>query len=94
MFDDPTKFTPPDWRDAGQYRHLLDLDRSGWAWEWLRRHTAYKGEGTPERGSAPVSGLDVVPASRLSGSHYWGLCFRCVTKLPCIAGAAALGRPI
>lgn len=23
---------------ASSYRHLLELDRAGWAWEWLRRN--------------------------------------------------------
>ena len=23
---------------APSYRHLLELDRAGWAWEWLRRN--------------------------------------------------------
>src|SRR5690242_269369 len=31
----------PDWRDPEQYRHPLDLDRAGWAWEWLRRNPDY-----------------------------------------------------
>ncbi|MBA5775546.1 hypothetical protein H2509_00225 [Stappia sp. F7233] len=27
-----------DWRDCVNYRHLLNLDRADWAWEFLRRH--------------------------------------------------------
>src|SRR3546814_12237777 len=27
-----------DWRDPERYKSLLDLDRIGWAWEWLRRN--------------------------------------------------------
>lgn len=23
---------------ASNYQHLLELDRAGWAWEWLRRN--------------------------------------------------------
>ena len=26
------------WRDNANYHHLLNLDRSDWAWEFLRRH--------------------------------------------------------
>lgn len=25
-------------RQASSYRHLLELDRAGWAWEWLCRN--------------------------------------------------------
>jgi hypothetical protein len=32
----------PDWRDGDSYRHLLELDNEGWAWEWLRRNPAYQ----------------------------------------------------
>lgn len=32
----------PAWRDAADYRPLIALDRSGWAWEWLRRDPAYR----------------------------------------------------
>lgn len=27
-----------DWRDPDNYKHLLELDRAGWAWEWLKRN--------------------------------------------------------
>ena len=26
------------WQDSANYSHLLNLDRSDWAWEFLRRH--------------------------------------------------------
>ncbi len=32
----------PDWRNPAHYRSLLDLDRSGWAWEFLRRNHDYQ----------------------------------------------------
>ncbi len=98
MTGDPAKFIPPDWRDAEQYRHLLELDRPGWAWEWLRRHTAYEGEAPAlvfageGRLSAPQ--FDVFEAGDYHFASQWGLCFRHVSKLPCYAGAAALERPI
>jgi hypothetical protein len=70
----------PDWRDREQYRHMLDLDRAGWAWEWLRRNPDYPDgeagespEDTPRKGRArfevayPV--LSEIPSR-------WGLCFR------------------
>ena len=27
-----------DWRDPESYKPLIDLDRAGWAWEWLKRN--------------------------------------------------------
>ena len=26
---------------SADYAHLLDLDRAGWAWEWLRRNPEF-----------------------------------------------------
>lgn len=68
----------PDWRDVEQYRHLLDLDRAGWAWEWLRRHREYVGEGddkTSSRGTSakPLSALTWLAKPSLACQ--WGLCF-------------------
>ena len=70
----------PDWRDEAQYRHLLDVDRPGWAWEWLRRKPGY----VKEERDAPAPEIDVSAAScttilrcppqRRGGS--WDLCFR------------------
>lgn len=38
----PERAQTPDWRDADAYAPLLDVDRSGFAWEWLRRDRAYR----------------------------------------------------
>ncbi|MEQ7874246.1 DUF2285 domain-containing protein [Sphingomonas sp. ASV193] len=53
----------PDWRDPDAYASLLTVDRSGWAWEWLRRDDGYRraARGAANRGE---------PASR---PHNWGL---------------------
>jgi hypothetical protein len=32
----------PDWRDSCAYATLLELERSGFAWEWLRRDEGYR----------------------------------------------------
>jgi hypothetical protein len=32
----------PDWRNAQGYAGLLDVERSGFAWEWLRRRDDYR----------------------------------------------------
>jgi hypothetical protein len=68
-----------DWCDEEQYLHLLELDRAGWAWEWLRRNPDYvEGEGreasmqlSQEARTRPtiLSGVPMGDASR------WGLCF-------------------
>lgn len=43
----------PDWRDAGAYAWLLDTERCGFAWEWLRRDLRYREKAllALERGS-------------------------------------------
>jgi hypothetical protein len=77
--DDPDVPAWPDWRDAEQYRHMLDLDRAGWAWEWLRRNPDYAGL----RQERPVQyrGRTAQPASAVpqltidSAALRWGLCF-------------------
>ena len=98
MPGDPAKFTAPDWRDAEQYRYLLELDRAGWAWEWLRRHAAYEGVAAhlafTGGGGVPAPRFDVVEVGNHNLVSEWGLCFRRVSKLPRHAGAAALERPI
>jgi hypothetical protein len=40
----PERARTPDWRDAEAYAPLLDVDRSGFAWEWLRRDRDYRAE--------------------------------------------------
>ena len=86
----------PDWRDAEQYRHLLDLDRAGWAWEWLRRHAEYEDDyqdAPPEgAGGASQDQLIIIPRTdQQAVASLWGLCFRRVVQLPRNPGAAALG---
>jgi len=41
----PERARTPDWRDADAYAPLLDVDRSGFAWEWLRRDRDYRAGG-------------------------------------------------
>jgi hypothetical protein len=67
-----------DWRDEQQYLHLLDLDRAGWAWEWLRRNPDYiEGEAAD---AAPASwegqgGPTILNGMSAVGAPRWGLCF-------------------
>lgn len=98
MADYSTPFVWPDWRDPEQYSHLLKLDRAGWAWEWLRRHDLYEGANGDDPATAhdQVQLLPViaVPAKEQAAASRWGLCFCPAAKLPCYAGAAALGRAV
>ena len=61
---------------ALSYRHLLELDRAGWAWEWLRRNSdfasAYSAR-TPsyETGKSIVVTADASPPDLMQ----WGLHF-------------------
>lgn len=43
---DPSPVTVHDGTDPNAYRWLERLDRSGWAWEWLRRDPGYRGAGS------------------------------------------------
>jgi len=75
------KKTPdwPDWRDIEQYRHLLDLDRAGWAWEWLRRRRDYVGETDDENSNLALDARSETASGRrlkLNPDCQWGLCFR------------------
>lgn len=38
----PERARTPDWKDEDAYAPLLDVDRSGFAWEWLRRDRCYR----------------------------------------------------
>jgi len=45
----------PDGSDPAAYRWLRGLDRSGWAWEWLRRDPHYAAPARPDE-AAHASG--------------------------------------
>jgi hypothetical protein len=98
MADDFTSFARPNWRDLEQYLDLLKLDRAGWAWEWLRRHDSYEGadgdDPAPAQGQVLIPPVIAVPAKGQAAAGRWGLCFRPAPRLPCYAGAAALGRAV
>ena len=55
----------PDWRDGGQYAHLLRVDRPILAWEWLRRMDGYRSDWE-------TAGSGEVDRERLAAR--WGLC--------------------
>ena len=66
------------WRDRNSYSPLLDLDRSGWAWEFLRRNPDYRDavrshtKPMLERWLMPP--LSLISAAGISPD--WGLSFR------------------
>jgi len=77
--DEPVTPAWPDWRDAEQYRHMLDLDRAGWAWEWLRRNPDYaEGEQNKppgEPGRKALTHPEILSAPVSESASRWGLCF-------------------
>ncbi len=86
----------PDWRNADSYRHLLELDAEGWAWEWLRRNPAYveAAESTPLPVAEPASGQPYVVLSSARIVADWGLHFRGASVDPSAAGKADLARQL
>ena len=47
---------------SADYAHLLDLDRAGWAWEWLRRNPEFTPQqAVTERRLSMPCGLVVEP---------------------------------
>jgi len=73
-----------NWRDGAGYRHLLDVDRAGWAWEWLRRNPAYKGTQSSIDLEAQRLGHAVVTVVRGQDDKEgpkWGLTF-CRVSVP------------
>ena len=58
-----------DWRLSSTYEPLLDLDRGGFAWEFLRRNPSYQQDYMQFQAIAPVE----AEPSRFPGA--WGLRF-------------------
>jgi hypothetical protein len=67
----------PDWQDPAAYHWCHDLDRAGFAWEFLRRHSGYHGTATVGPASLPpvTSYVEILPAASLVAQP-WGLSFR------------------
>jgi hypothetical protein len=61
---------------GSSYRHLLELDRAGWAWEWLRRNPNFVSADSARRPCSEI-GKSIVLTSDPSGSDLmrWGLHF-------------------
>ena len=62
----------PDWRNAEAYAPLLQVERSGFAWEWLRRNERYREDALRvlDRKSSMEAGF---PADADEGAERWGL---------------------
>lgn len=77
MPDRPAPVPPRDWRDEGTYRDLARLDRSGFAWEYLRRNPDYRQEKPPgtKAVARQVDGVRVIDAPAVAPVA-WGLRFR------------------
>ncbi len=70
----------PDWRSAESYKDLLELDREGWAWIWLKRNPDYvarlDGRSPPAPLVCPGAGVTVIPLVDADDASAWGLRFR------------------
>jgi len=68
----------PNWHNRNTYHPLLDLDRSGWAWEFLRRNYDYRrateGLPKPKRERWLMPPLSLISAA--GAPPDWGLSFR------------------
>lgn len=60
---------------SGDYAHLLDVDRAGWAWEWLRRNPEFNELRAVTEPIYSASGAVVIKADepRQSQLLRWGL---------------------
>ncbi len=70
--DRPASHPTPDGTEPEAYRWLEQLDRSGWAWEWLRRDPGYRGKAVEQ--DAGVPGPRLLPADAADPQR--GLLFR------------------
>ena len=76
----------PDWRSPGYVDALKDLDRAGFAWEFLRRNPAYRDDydRIDEDPEEPALSPKTVGGN-------WGLSFRLrsLARCECRAGLMA-----
>ncbi len=87
MSQKPDGVSHASWRDPANYKSLLNLDRAGWAWEWLRRNPDYIALTTQlpmgvRRLAWPGTGLKIIAASDADAAAGWGLQFRRGAKPP------------
>jgi hypothetical protein len=63
--------TRPNWRTPSATTSLHQLDRAGFAWEFLRRNPNYR----KEFAQIPKEAANT-EAARVATGERWGLCFR------------------
>lgn len=64
---------PPDWRSSETERELNQLERQGFAWEFLRRNPDYRHDYERLRGAPP--GRPGASSPHGSAASHWGLRF-------------------
>lgn len=72
----------PDWRSPDYVEALKDLDRAGFAWEFLRRNPAYREDY--DRIDEDPEASELSPG-RIGGN--WGLSFRLRPLRRCVGHA-------
>lgn len=68
-----------DWRDPESYKPLLDLDRAGWAWEWIRRSPGFRASVKSQPDEKRVTADNqprLIAAPAMQTLKRWGLIFR------------------
>jgi hypothetical protein len=88
----------PDWRQATAYEGLMELDATGFAWEFLRRNPEFQDQHAQLQQAARAGIVDPAVIEAFTGR--WGLRFRgggragpCqCSSLGCL-GAAERGDP-
>src|SRR3546814_12648445 len=84
---EPGESSRADWRDPTNYKSLLTLDRSGWAWKWLRRNPDYIARTaqllTRPRLGQPGSLFRVITTSDAEEASAWSVHFRGGPHPPC-----------
>jgi hypothetical protein len=80
----------PDWRSSSTAEALNQLDRAGFAWEFLRRNPDYRRDYS----NLPPEAEETNPASIATGVR-WGLCFCMRPRVASCGhgGALATGTP-
>ena len=77
--------------DAGSVsagNSLAELDRAGWAWEWLRRNHQYQAEAagtSAARSASAKETIELNPAAAALAAR-WGLHFRREPGCPGLVG--------
>jgi hypothetical protein len=67
-----------NWCDPLSYKPLLNLDRAGWAWKWLRRNPDYIAQmiGRPVSAETIKTDLPLLTMPETNDVSDWGLLFR------------------